>query len=106
MIRQINRQFDRQINRQFDRQINRQTDRQTDITNSISSLGKPSKNEIQQPNNYKKAFECVCKNLKIINNLMLGQAWTGGRPVSSICTDEPISKCRRQIERMSEKLFS
>jgi len=27
---------------------------QTDITNSISSLGKLSKNEIQQPNNYKK----------------------------------------------------
>ena len=28
-----------------------------DITNSISSLGKLSKNEIQQPNNYKKVFE-------------------------------------------------
>ena len=46
---------------------------QTDITNSISSLGKPSKNEI--PNNYKKVFEGVWKNLKIINNLMLEQSW-------------------------------
>ena len=58
-----------------------------DITNSIPPLGKPSKNEIQQPNYYKKVFGCVWKNLKIINNLMLRQAWTGGRPVSSICTD-------------------
>ena len=33
--------------------------RQTDITNSMSSLGKPSKNEIQQPNSYKKVFDCV-----------------------------------------------
>ena len=63
-----------------------ETDR--DITNSISSLGKPSMNEIQQPNNYKKVYLSVFeKNLKIINNLMLRQAWTGGRPVSSICTD-------------------
>ena len=30
-----------------------------DITNSISSLGKPSKNEIQQQQNNKKVFECV-----------------------------------------------
>ena len=37
-----------------------QTDRQSqrDIRNSISSLGKPSKNQIQQPNN---VFECVWK---------------------------------------------
>ena len=63
-------------------------DGQTDIANSISSLGKPSENEIQQPNKYKKVFECVLKKLQIINNLMLRQAWTGGgRPVSFICTD-------------------
>ena len=36
-------------------------DRQTVIKNSISSLGKPSKNE---PDNYKKVFECVCRQTK------------------------------------------
>ena len=32
-----------------------------DITNSISTLGKLFKNEIQQPNNYKKVIRPVCK---------------------------------------------
>ena len=46
----------------------------TNILNSISSLRKPSKCEIQQPNNYKKVFIWVCLNKpKIINNLMLRQ---------------------------------
>ena len=35
--------------------------RETDITNSISSLGKPAKNEIQQPNNYKKTDRAIAK---------------------------------------------
>ena len=36
-----------------------------EITNRISSLGKPSKNEIQQTINNKKVFQCVLKNLKL-----------------------------------------
>ena len=36
----------------------------TDFTNSILSLGKTSKNNIHQPNNYKKVFACVWKKQK------------------------------------------
>ena len=39
-------------------------ERKTDITNSISSIGKPSKNEIQQPNNYKKGIQVCLKKPK------------------------------------------
>ena len=39
-----------------DRYLN---EREREITNGISSLRKLSKNEIQQPNNYKKVFEYV-----------------------------------------------
>ena len=41
--------------------IMRDGDKQTEkvIMNSNSSFRKLSKNEIQQPNNYKKSFECV-----------------------------------------------
>ena len=63
-----------------------------DITNSISSLGKPFKNEIQQPNNYKKAFDCVWKNLKNINNLMLRQPWTGGRRALDLFKDKVVHR--------------
>ena len=51
------------INRVTERQSDRETERQRDTTNSISSLGKPSKNELLQPNNYKKVFKCVAEGI-------------------------------------------
>ena len=52
-----------------------------DITNSISSLIKLSKNEIQQPKNYMRLMSVFENNPKIINNFIktsMGREEEGG----------------------------
>ena len=67
-VRETDRDRQRGTKRDRKRDRKTQNERESDcITNSISLLGKPSENDIQQPNNYKKVFECVGINLNIMN---------------------------------------
>ena len=67
--------------------------------NRISSLKKISKTGIHQSNNYKGYVNVFDKKANIINNFILGQVWTGGSPVSSICTDD-----RNRIEQKNKAI--
>ena len=69
-------------------------ERERETRNSISSFGKLSKNEIRQPNNYKRYLSVFEEEEK--KNFMLRQAWTDGHPVSSILTDRTDFEMLRQ----------